>query len=98
MPLGGNRFKEQVETALNRKLGYSDRGRPVQLNISPNTNHCQLSPTPLFSALIVSDTFSGSSDIKRALFCHILMNSLMNRLTDSLMGHESMAIFGILSV
>jgi len=30
MPLGDSRFKEQVETALNRKLGYSGRGRPVK--------------------------------------------------------------------
>lgn len=30
MPLGGSRFREQVETALNRKLGYSGRGRPTK--------------------------------------------------------------------
>jgi len=28
MPTGDNRFKEQIESALNRKVGYAHRGRP----------------------------------------------------------------------
>ena len=28
MPLGNTRFKQQIETALKRKLGYAHRGRP----------------------------------------------------------------------
>ena len=28
MPTGDNRFKDQIERALNRKVGYAHRGRP----------------------------------------------------------------------
>ncbi len=28
MPTGDNRFKQQIEHALNRKVGYAHRGRP----------------------------------------------------------------------
>ena len=28
MPTGNNRFKEQIEKAMSRKLGYAKRGRP----------------------------------------------------------------------
>ena len=31
MPLGDSRFQEQIESALNRKLGYAKRGRPVRV-------------------------------------------------------------------
>ena len=32
MPLGENRFKQQIEQTLNRSLGYAKRGRPVSEN------------------------------------------------------------------
>jgi putative transposase len=32
MPLGENRFKQQIEQTLNRSIGYAKRGRPVTLN------------------------------------------------------------------
>ena len=32
MPTGGSRFKEQIERALNRKVGYENRGRPGRRN------------------------------------------------------------------
>lgn len=31
MPLGNTRFLEQIEKALNRRLGYARRGRPVKI-------------------------------------------------------------------
>lgn len=34
MPLGNSRFKEEIETALKRKLGYARRGRPVKHVVS----------------------------------------------------------------
>jgi len=34
MPTGDNRFKEQIERALNRKVGYAHRGRPGKRNES----------------------------------------------------------------
>jgi len=32
MPLGNTRFKEQIELALNRKIGHAHRGRPRAMN------------------------------------------------------------------
>jgi len=33
MPTGDNRFKEQVEKMVNRKLGYAKKGRPYKVSI-----------------------------------------------------------------
>ena len=30
MPVGISRFKKQIEKALNRKIGYAQRGRPIK--------------------------------------------------------------------
>ena len=30
MPVGNSRFKKQIEKALNRKIGYAQRGRPIK--------------------------------------------------------------------
>jgi len=30
MPVGNSRFKQQIEKALNRKIGYAQRGRPIK--------------------------------------------------------------------
>jgi putative transposase len=36
MPLGNDRFKEQIERALKRKLGYAQRGRPIK-HVKPHS-------------------------------------------------------------
>ena len=33
MPLGGNRFKQQIERTLNRSIGYAKRGRPENVDV-----------------------------------------------------------------
>ena len=30
MPVGNSRFKKQIEKALNKKIGYAQRGRPIK--------------------------------------------------------------------
>lgn len=52
VPLGGQRFKQQIENVLGRSVGYARRGRPEYEMTKGNTrveNDTQLSPTP-FSA------------------------------------------------
>jgi putative transposase len=37
MPLGNNRFQEEVEEVLKRKVGYAKRGRPIKKNQTETT-------------------------------------------------------------
>jgi putative transposase len=34
MPLGNDRFREEIEAALSRKVGYAKRGRPAKEDIN----------------------------------------------------------------
>ena len=49
MPLGNDRFRDEIEEALGRKIGYACRGKPRQSmkqNTDKDDNYSQVTPTP----------------------------------------------------